>query len=611
MGVGSMSGLYIGVSGLQVNQTALNVTAHNLSNLDSDGYSRQQVLMRDAQYQLISYGAVDTQQEGMGTDMSKVRQTRDTFADKQYRLETGRGAFYDSMYEVGEEVEKYFGTDVDDQKLKNSMTTFWSAMNELQKTPDNIVVRETLIQAAQQMVEQARLVYTQIDAYQQNLNEQIQKQVDTINDYAEKIHTLNREIVKVEAGGTEVANDLRDQRNLLLDELGSYGEIGYKENSVGCVTVTLEGTTLVAEDRVFKLGTQQIDDSSKLLTVVWADHGNMELYHYSDKPKTENQTDVGSLKGLLYARGMQSGNYTMMDESSIDLSKYTNRDGSAKYTTVQEMLKGEGYEDYGAYYEDNIQPFLITNLETQLDYLMHNIVTTINDILCPNTTTTTAMTVQDASGNSVTIPSGTTVLDTDNAPIGLGINGEPGVELFSRSNQERYTTYTYTDSNGDTQKLYVYNEEQQDDVFSQYTINQLEVNDDVIKNPSLIPLSNQDHSNAQDVLNELLDAWSSEGDYADNIKTLTPNTLTGYDFQGYYNAMIGELANASNSYYNIWQNQQLVANQLDNRRQVVSGVSSDEELTNMIMFQQGYNAASRYINVVSDMLDTLINRVGR
>jgi flagellar hook-associated protein 1 FlgK len=50
---------------------------------------------------------------------------------------------------------------------------------------------------------------------------------------------------------------------------------------------------------------------------------------------------------------------------------------------------------------------------------------------------------------------------------------------------------------------------------------------------------------------------------------------------------------------------------LDNRRQVVSGVSSDEELTNMIMFQQGYNAASRYINVVSDMLDTLINRVGR
>ena len=87
MGVGSMGGLYLGVSGLRVNHMALTTTAHNLSNLDSEGYSRQQVLMRDASYSKYATGAVNSMQLGLGTDMAKIRQVRDTFADKQYRLE--------------------------------------------------------------------------------------------------------------------------------------------------------------------------------------------------------------------------------------------------------------------------------------------------------------------------------------------------------------------------------------------------------------------------------------------------------------------------------------------------------------------------------------------
>lgn len=610
MGVGSMSGLYVGVSGLQVNQTALHATAHNLANLDSEGYSRQQILMQDTLYSVYKYGAVSTMQNGLGATMDRIRQVRDTFADKQYRLETGRGSFYSSMHEVEEEVEKYFGRDVDEQPLKNAMTTFWSALNELQKTPDSIVHREDAIMAAQELIDQAKLIYNQVTAYQENLNEEIRNQVDEINDIAFKIHELNRNIVMVEAGDVEAANDMRDQRNTLLDKLATYGEITYKENAKGCVTVNLEGVPLISEDRIFKLGTQPISDSNRLLTVVWADHGNMELFHFTDLPNAANATDVGSLKGLLYARGTQIGDYTKMSEESIDWASYKNRDGSQKYNSLAEFYAGERYNSYGDYYADKIEPFLITNLETQLDYLVHNIVTTVNDILCPNTTTTSAMNVLDEQGNTITIAAGTKVLDTENAPIGLGEDGEPGLELFSRRSTERYTTYTYTGADGKQQKLYVYNEEDVNDVYSQYTITQLKINDELIKNPSKMPLSNTDHSNAQDVLNDLLDAWSCEGDFADGLHTLTPNTLTGYDFQAYYTAMIDDLANAGNSYYNIAQNQQMVANAKDNRRQIVAGVSSDEELSNMIMFQQGYNAASRYINVVSEMLDTLVNRLG-
>ena len=604
-----MGSLYIGVSGLQVNQTALNATAHNLANLDSQGYSRQQVLMKDASYLMYSPGAVNTMQTGRGASMDRVRQVRDYFADKQYRLESGREAFYSSMHDVAEEVETYFGSDVDEEPLKDAMTQFWSSLNELQKTPDSIVCRETVIQAAQEMLDDAKMIYDQITQYQLNLNSQIQAQVDEINAIAEELLEINREIVKIEAGNVESANDLRDRRNYLLDKLGGYAEITYREDEDGCVTVNLEGTAFVSEDRIFRLGTEKIAEDSQLLKVVWKEHGNMDLYSFKTLPSAENKTDVGSLKGLLYARGNIVADYTNMSEESIPWEDYKNIDGTQKYQSLEEFYAGERYANYGEYYEKNIQPFLITNLECQIDYLMHTIVTKMNDIFCPNTTSQQDITATDANGNTVVIKAGTKVLDVENAPISLGEEGYPGVELFSRTDTPRYNEYTYTDSEGNEQKIYVYNEEYTDDVNTLYTIDEIVINPEVIKNPSLLPISNKDHSNAQEVVNDLLDAWSCEGDYENTKEVLTPNTLTGYNVQGYYNAMINDLANISNSYYNIAQNQNVVTAQLDNRRQVVAGVSSDEELSNMIAYQHGYNAASRYINVVAEMLDTLINKL--
>ncbi|MCR4716173.1 MAG: flagellar hook-associated protein FlgK [Lachnospiraceae bacterium] len=630
MGVGSMAGLYFGVSGFQVNQTALQTTSHNLSNLDTDGYVRQQVIMKDTLYDTLSTMNVSATQLGHGTSMDTIRQVRDIFADKQYRLETGRGAFYGAMEEVGKEVETYFGADVDDEKLKNTMTSFWETLNELQKTPDSIVNRETVIQSAQEMIEQSKLIYNQIIEYQRNLNEQIQQQVDRINEIAEEIHNINRKITGVESGGIENANDLRDSRNLLLDELATYGEINYREDVNGCVTVNLEGIPLVVDDRTFKVGTSKINEGSDLLEVVWADHANMPVFNFAYLPSAETSTDVGSLKGLIYARGSYVGDYTLMNmETSQAYLNKTDEYDNPVYVSWEDFFKGEGYmgdtvipteddlkEAYAKFYEKEVEPYLITNVEAQLDYLMHNIVTTVNDILCPNKELDAAIMVTDEEGNSYTLPKGTIVLDLEKAPVGLGDDGLPGEELFVRTSQPRYNKYT--DDEGNT--VYVYNTEDSTDKYKQYTIGQIEVNDVLIKNPSKLPLSDaEEHSNRQDVINDLLDAWSSEGEYEgmgddhskSNMKVLTPNTLTGFNFQGYYNAMIGDLSNTINCYYNVNQNQITVGNQLDDRRQTVAGVNSDEELTNMIMFQQAFNACSRYINVVADMLDTLINRTGR
>lgn len=101
--------LFIGVSGLQSSQNALNTTANNLANVDTTGYVRQQVLFTDRNYVTFNETtAVSKQQSGLGVYIGDVIHSRDVFLDRSYRTESGRQAFYVATYEATNEVETYF-----------------------------------------------------------------------------------------------------------------------------------------------------------------------------------------------------------------------------------------------------------------------------------------------------------------------------------------------------------------------------------------------------------------------------------------------------------------------------------------------------------------------
>ena len=106
-----MGSLYIGSSGLQTSQNALNTTAHNLSNVDTTGYTRQQVQQSNRAYVTLSTDpkSISNKQTGLGVTYSRVKQVRDYFLDKTYRKESGRSMFYEVSTEVMEEVESQLG----------------------------------------------------------------------------------------------------------------------------------------------------------------------------------------------------------------------------------------------------------------------------------------------------------------------------------------------------------------------------------------------------------------------------------------------------------------------------------------------------------------------
>lgn len=131
-----MGSLYVGVSGLQTSQNSLNTTAHNLSNMDTKGYTRQQALQGTRPYNTISLNTkgISNQQIGLGTYYSKVRQCRDYFLDQTYRRESGRCAYFEQSATSLEEVETLLG-EMEGASFKVAMNDLWEAVQELSKNP--------------------------------------------------------------------------------------------------------------------------------------------------------------------------------------------------------------------------------------------------------------------------------------------------------------------------------------------------------------------------------------------------------------------------------------------------------------------------------------------
>lgn len=602
---GTMGRLSVGVTGLQTSQYALNTTAHNLMNTQTSGYSRQQVMLTDRSYNKLSTGAIYTNKTGLGVVTAEIKQVRDNFADAAYRTENGRMDYYKAQYEAVSEIETYFG-ELEGQDFNTTMNSLWLALQELQKESSSIVTRSSFISTAQTFLDRVQNIRTSLIQYQRNLNQNIKQQVGRINELATTILELNDDILSAEASGIENANDYKDARNSALDELSGLVNTEIVNNTDGTVEVYIEGRCLVTRGRTYKLEAVKIkdnenyvnnydftDDSTDFMMPVWAED-QAALFSINRLPSTENNTDVGALKGLMMSRGYFVGDYTdvpVKPDKPLAENYASDADYQAAMTQYEADLNT--YVNDLDYFNKYVEPYTITNLMSQFDVLVHAMTTQINDVLCPN--------------KEVTLADGSVikVLDEENAGIGMGNGNEyAGTELFVRQSMPRYTEQTVTLADGTTQTLKVYNEEDPDNYYSLYSTGNIRINPELLQNPSLLPLSRETGAEAQEVVDDMLALWNEK------FSTVSPNSLVECNYMDYYAGMMDDLSDRGYTYNSMAETQQQSVTDIDNLRQQVVGVSSDEELSNMIKFQHAYNASSRYINVVSEMIEHLINTLG-
>ena len=613
--------LSVGTSGLKTSQYGLNVVAHNLANVDTEGYVRQQTVLESSIYNKIGQTAVSPMQVGLGVDTAEVRQVRDLFLDKTYRQEVGRQGYYEAQRDAVDEIENLFG-ELQGVAFQDTLNDFWVAMQEVSKEPDSRVAQATLVETGITFLERADEIYEQLKKYQLDLNTDITNKITRINEIGDQIHTLNKKIVYYESSDVENANDYRDERNNLLDELGAMVKIDYKELESGEVTVQIEGVTFVSEDYAYHMGSMTVaqyreahnidtalDEASDILVAVWPHLGDAEVFDWSQVPSTLANSDVGSLKGAIQARGTEVGKYTDIPLEP-DITDYYDDAGELDEEAYNLAL--DQYEIATEEYNLNVESSIMMRTQAQFDQLIHGIVTTINDALCPNkeVTVSAGTTIILNDGSEYTFEDDTVIkiFDEENAPVGVDSEATPGVEMFSRKTVERYTeAQDITLADGSLlENVRIYNWENEDDNYTLYTLGEIEINPELLNNKSKLPIISNDGTGDYDIemIEGLLSAWQEP------FATLSPNTLTYNNFNNYYTQFTGDIATKGDEFNTLADNQEAMVDAVENKRLGITGVSSDDELTYLIKYQHAYNASARYINVIDSMLEHLIERLG-
>lgn len=553
-----MGSLWTGVSGLQTSNNALNTTAHNMSNMDTIGYTRQQVAQSTRTYTTIEKGnKTNWKQLGLGVNYSLTRQERHIFLDKNYRRESGRSAFYDVSTSAMEEIEYILGEgqaggSIEGHEFSESLSNFWVSVQELSKDPTSSVNQNLFVTRAYEFVTRASAVYKSLEEYQENLNESVLKEVDNINKYALQIEELNQKIVSIEAG-QEHANDLRDKRNYLLDQLAKLGNISYTEDISGYVSVRFEDVDLVKGSLVNEMAIYT-DPKTGFFTPYWTMLANFDydkdgkrvvteegiagakVFDLTREVSSDLNTDIGSLKGMLLARGDHKATYKELKNFPPD----------ADPTDPEQAVEG--------WYDQQISQSIVMNIQAEFDQLINAVATKINAILAE---------------------------EAESA-------GPAGVSDYLR------------DENGEPLKLFIKNVEEED-----WTVSNLLVNPDLRQNPALLKFRKDEHSEDYPAMVKLKAAFEEK------IYTLNPNVETPLCFTDYYKNLVSQVVNSGSVFRGIQATQTQATDALLNSREQVVGVSSDEELTNMIRFQNAYNASSRYINVISEMLEHVLSTLGR
>lgn len=274
-------GLTIASSGLFASNIALNTTAHNIANIETEGYSRQQANMTAADPLRVysSYGMV-----GSGVTVTDVKQVRDSYYDYKYWNNNAITGEYSSKSYYLDQIEDLYYSEMTEAGFTAYYGNFCNALNSLAATPSQMPIRNQVIQAGQTLAEYYNNIAQNLETYQNEANAQMKIVVDRVNTIAENVASLNHQISVLEVnGGT--ANDLRDKRNVLVDELSSLVGVKVKEtlSPTGSVQYTL------------RINNQNL---------VYGDKWNTLTLRAKESTEIRHETDVQGLYEISWSNGV-------------------------------------------------------------------------------------------------------------------------------------------------------------------------------------------------------------------------------------------------------------------------------------------------------------------
>ena len=337
----------IALSALKSMQRAIEVTSHNVANVATPGYSRQQVaLVPGEPYSVPTTNRnVSLGQVGSGVTIEKILRFRSDYIDSQIRNESLLNKGWEVRRDVLRQIEVALN-EPSDQGIGTDLSEFWSAWHALAGAPDSTATRAYVAETASRLSSSLREAYRQMADLQGDLDKRVEFLVDRVNTLAHQIADLNDTIRQVVGVGQQ-PNDLRDQRTKLLDELSSLINVDVYETENNTVAVSLGGRLLVMDHVVSEIKSEAdvnnpgAGTSTFLKRVVWADSGNVVTVRgipleggLSAAARTQL---AGELGGTLVARDL------LLTERMQQLDDIANG-----LITQVNGLHQSGYDLYGA-----------------------------------------------------------------------------------------------------------------------------------------------------------------------------------------------------------------------------------------------------------------------
>lgn len=607
-----MAGLFdtftVASRGLNVQQGAINTTAHNIANANTVGYSRQRAVIETTRPfgGMSKFDSCGPGQIGTGAQITSIMRIRDTFIDYQVRNETSKLGNYQVTSEFLSQIEDIFG-EPSDSGIQTLFSEFYSSFQELAKTPDKTSARTVALQKASALADALNHTYTQLEKKMTDAQDLLQQNVTDINSMLDQINDLNQQISQVCAVG-QTPNDLMDRRDVLLDNLSSMFGITIEKDARETINLKVEGYPAYGVNIDNLVNSKPNTDYTRFSYVKGVEYAKnadgtvdtskleVEYYPLGDSnsvPKkitisgtTDELKDLkGSLEqnriliadqdGVVGTPDSVTGDTTM---SVDDLNKATFKmyqyDKNVNNVDPKD-IKGEVAGNQSA--QDLIKGYM-----SELDKMAAALAYSVNAIQTGN----------DGSGNTLTDANGnefeSIFVNGDGSTSDDGINAKNItvnknlIKDVSKLNCS--STNDAGEKNGDRAQAIA-------DLLTT-KINLSELND----------VNELDRKKFFDKAGISLDANGISIEGSKDGKTV----------HSYYKDMISQLGTkAQEANRKVANQSEVILKNLELQRISVSGVSIDEEMTNLIQFQHSYSANAKMISTIDELLDVVINGLKR
>ena len=600
-------GLSIASTGLNAFQASINTTANNVSNAKTNGYSKQTVNLSasSALRTFEKYGSV-----GTGVTAASVTQMRDIYYDQKYWTNQSNYGYYDKKNYYMQQIEGYYTDSAANPGFSTIFGSMFDSMDQLQENAGDTSVRNEVISNAQKLTTYFNSTSERLSELQGSVNDEIKTTVDTINSSAQKIGLLNKQINVIEMQGGE-ANELRDQRALIIDDLSKIVSVEVNEDKVvnsnypdmntGATKFSLKvnGQTLVdnfnyrtmtTTARTEKYNQSDIDG---LYDVAWADSGASIDF--------KSDALTGSLKALFELRdGNDNGNVTGKAAATTSTSITIT---SPSVTNISDMnLPSSG---------------MLTVNNTQYAYNSFTAVTDANEKIVSYTfqldSAITNETQDRMNGMTVTVGDSVNYKGipyyqnqmnsflrnfsrafNDIQKSGEDLNGKQGTSFFVAKDNSLNQEDTFTDSQTSTTLNGLSN------CYYRMTANNVAINSNTVASPSLMATTND------------IDKGVDSADLVDNLLDLESKTkiFRNGGADDFLQCIYADITVDTQECSTFQTNYQSIQKTIQQQRQSISGVDEDEEALDLVKYQNAYNLASKVISTMAEMYDQLILSTG-